>query len=390
LRSVNGPQFTVIRGAQAPGGGNGNGAMRCVYLVNGVVISGFTVTNGTADDGGGLWCESQNVVVSNCVMAGNSANSYGGGASGGTLNDCMLTGNSANYGGGGADSATLKNCTLSGNSADGGGGGTAFNTLNNCVLNSNHSSQLGGGAYDSTLINCTVVGNSAAIGGGSIGSAMENCIVYYNIATNGANYFHPLGNVDYCCTTPLPADGIGNITLAPLLVDQAHGNLRLQPNSPCINAGNNAFAPVGPDLDGNSRVVSGTVDIGAYEFQRPGSVISYGWLQQYGLPTDGSADASDTDGDGLNNWQEWRCGTSPTNPLSVLRLLAPVADSTSVTVRWESVAGINYFLERSTSLIPPILFIPLATNVPGQPGTTSFADTSVGARDSILYRVGVH
>jgi len=107
------------------------------------------------------------------------------------------------------------------------------------------------------------------------------------------------------------------------------------------------------------------------------------------LPSDGSADSTDPDGDGLNNRQEWRCGTDPTNALSVLRLLAPVTAGSNVTVSWQSVAGVNYFLERATSLSAPPAFTSLVTNIPGQPGTTTFVDTNTVEAGPLFYRVGV-
>ncbi len=417
LQSVNGPQFTVILGRPARWNTNLDSAIRCVYLANGASLSGFVLTNGGAWIGGGVRCESEAAVVSNCVIVGNSARD-GGGASGGTLNYCTLRGNSASdYGGGanggalnfctldanstkggnnpyggGACNATLRNCTLTANSALS-GGGTMFSRLVNCIVTANSVEGGGGGAYEGTLNNCTLTGNSANGGGGGVyNSTLNNCIVYFNTAANGANYYLAewvSASSEYCCTTPLPTNGVGNITNAPLFVDYAGGNLRLQSNSPCINAGLNANAPGPTDLDGKPRIVSGTVDIGAYEFQGPGSVISYAWLQQYGLPTDGSTDFTDPDADGHNTWQEWRCLTDPTNALSVLRLLSASPGGTNVTVSWQSVLGVSYFLERSTNLSATPRFTPLATNLPGQPGTTSFTDTNAARLAPLFYRVGV-
>jgi hypothetical protein len=97
---------------------------------------------------------------------------------------------------------------------------------------------------------------------------------------------------------------------------------------------------------------------------------------------------SDSDRDGLSNWQEWRCQTDPTNALSVLRMVSASRAGVNVTVRWQSVAGVSYFLERSTNLAASPRFTLLATNLLGGSGTTSYTDTNAAAASRFFYRVG--
>ena len=70
-----------------------------------------------------------------------------------------------------------------------------------------------------------------------------------------------------------------------------------------------------------------------------------------------------------------------------LRLLSPSINSTNATVTWQSVAGVNYFLERSANPAAP--FTLLATNILGQAGTTSQADTNAAGKGPFFYRVGI-
>jgi hypothetical protein len=420
VQSINGPAVTIIQGYQIPGSTNGDAAIRCAYLTNGAALAGFTLTNGatqTSFPGGGVTCESYTgSIVTNCVLINNSAFASGGGASGGTLNNCTIIGNHAasNSGGvagavlnnciicsnsaslgGGANSCQLYNCTIMGNQADQ-GGGTYNSTLVNCMITGNSANASGfgggGGAYQSMLFNCTVTGNRAygSQGGGTYNSTLYNSIVYYNTSfTSYPNYAG--GLLNNCCATPLPASGGGNVANDPLFVNQTGGDFHLQTNSPCINSGNNGYASGTDDLDGNPRIVGGTVDIGAYEFQAPVSRISYAWLQQYKLPINTNTDSSDADGDGMNNWQEWIAGTDPTNPSSVLEMLAPASTNnpSGLVVSWQSVNTRTYYLQRSTNLTAEPAFSSIQSNIVGQAGTTSYMDTNASGSGPCFYRVGV-
>ena len=277
--SVSGPGFTII---------DGGGTNRCASLTTGASLTGFTLRNGSAYwAGGGVFCWSTNAFLTNCVITGNSAKSHavlskgtwvyiegtGGGVYGGTLYNCIVSLNFAQGiwepngslwafhpgQGGGVSGGMLFNCLVCRNRANA-GGGTADCNLYNCTLSGN-------ACDDSSKVDGTRQYHYAGNRGGAAGGTLYNCIAYFNYATNGANCGTDCV-LNYCCTTPLPANGVGNITNAPLFVDtNGWSNLHLRTNSPGINAGNNDYVTTATDLDGNPRIAGGTVDMGAYEFQ---------------------------------------------------------------------------------------------------------------------------
>ncbi|MDD4734717.1 MAG: choice-of-anchor Q domain-containing protein [Kiritimatiellae bacterium] len=249
VQSVNGAEVTVI---------DGGGSIRCVYLGAGT-MSGFTLTNGDVS-----------------ITSGNFENTSGGGAfllNGAVMHSCTLSGSSAMHGGGAYVIGTLSNCVLSGNSATYDGGGVdGYATVDNCLFVGNSAGDEGGGAYVlNKLNNCTLVGNSAVQGSGGayldMGARICNSVAWGNTSSIGNR---DIGGILYYCYNTCASDGVtagqdGCITNNPLFVST--NDFRLQAGSPCINAGNNAYAPSGTDLAGNTRIIFGTVDMGAYEVQ---------------------------------------------------------------------------------------------------------------------------
>ena len=343
LRSVNGAQVTTIDAGRQS---------RCAYLTDGTRLAGFWLRHGAADVfGGGVFCASSDVYLTNCVITDNSV--Y-------TNSDGLVMGS-----GGGVYGGTLYNCLVASNSAAVSGGGAIASTLYNCTVNDNHAGRYGGGVYS---------------------SALTNCIVYFNTAIQPYDN-HGLASLDHCCTTPMPTNGVGNLTNAPQFVNYSGGDLRQNGVSPCIDAGDNSAVATSIDLAGYPRIRRGTVDMGAYEFQGTNAFGFYSWVQHHGIVIDGLTDYDDPDGDGLNNWQEWVCYTCPTNPLMNLRLVSAVPVGANVAVRWKSTAGVKYFLERSTN--PASRFALLATNLVGQLSEFVYTDTNAAGHGPFYYRVGV-
>ncbi len=301
LESVNGPLATTIEGADYS-------QIRCVFLGGKSILNGFALTKGAPSGldvngnpiplrGGGVFCMPAGIIT-NCFLTNNRGV---GAASGGTLYNCYLSFNN----GSGAANCALYSCVLATNTSQGVGGGVRDCTAYNCTFTGNSAQTSGGGAQSSTLYNCILSGNSATNIGAAASSTLFNCTVCDNssgvsgTAYNSIVYFNSNGNyeastlLNYCCTIPLPTNGVGNFTEPPLFVDMAGGDFRLGEQSPCIDAGTNllnlpivpdgrdpdtlqplfrAYSYAPTDIVGNTRFIDGNGDgivawdIGAYEF----------------------------------------------------------------------------------------------------------------------------
>jgi hypothetical protein len=232
VASINGADTTVIEGQFDPVSTNGPLAIRCVWMVDGSLLQGFTLRNGatlnsgfldTMQNGGGLWA-STNAILFNCILSNNTANYCGGASYQGTIKNSKFLNNRAAMGGA-AYQSIINNSLVQGNTAPHGAG------VNNCILS-----------------NCTVTVNTSAFPGAAVESSfVANSIVYYNFNNSfSVQNWAPGPNLIFyfSCTTPLPSGG-SNITADPQLL----GATYLPTTSPCFRAGSSLYAS-GTDIDG--------------------------------------------------------------------------------------------------------------------------------------------
>jgi hypothetical protein len=271
--------------------GNQNGSV--VIFKNGegpaAVLSGLTIANGYAhdtswpyNDGGGICVVDAAPQLTHLHVICNSAINEGGGVYLGQnqsneevarLSSCVISDNTAGSSGGGirfsSDNrrvAVVESSVITGNQANRGAGVHIYHSgiLENCLIANNAAATSAGGVYidwgsrGAFITNSTIVDNSAPFWGGLDyvinGATVRNSIIFNNENGNwnGGSYTHS-------CTSPLPS-GIGNFDADPLFVDAGSGDYHLEPDSPCIDAGDNSAPIPIYDFEGHPRVMDGNRD----------------------------------------------------------------------------------------------------------------------------------
>ncbi len=314
VRSVNGADYTVVEQAAGyPVVSPYDSEDRLVLLKHAeAVFDGFSITKAT---GGPVYIDTagtlQNCIVSNNYSINNSIN--GGGVylkNGGLVKNCQIINNTAKSSGGAVKrgggiymdgGGLIDTCIITNNTSDSGSGATGGGvfmtgtacTLRNSLIADNFAQANGAGVYNTsgTIESCTIVDNEtpSVTGVGGLYNdkgKVINTIIAYNNNANGLSNHQNAGTTwaySYTCTDPaVPGDG--NTDRAPQFVDFDAKDYRLLAG-PCVDTGTNQLWMADAlDLDGNPRIISGTVDMGALELV-PGPLR----IGFEGIPTEGFA-----------------------------------------------------------------------------------------------------
>ena len=276
----------AVRSYYNPGGG--------IYFNGGTIEDCKVFGNSTSsgNGGGGVKLDGS-ATMTRCEAYGNTSVGSGGGvraAGSATVEDCTIHDNNANYGGGinASDGSvysrcrvyhnnpggvwlaggTMRGCLIYGNAAEGVYINTG-GTLRNCQIYSNVSEGIILRNPGTTVENCTITGNSngvSVVSGVFATNIFRNLILYGN---GGMQYVCDSNAVfacDFSCVSPVPSNGVGNISGDPMFADATQSDFRLRAASPCIDAGTNLdWMAAATDQEGQPRIFNGRVDMGADE-----------------------------------------------------------------------------------------------------------------------------
>lgn len=257
-----------------------------------VEISGLTIQNGSAANGGGLVNFSMDgtTVLTNVALSGNAATTGGiGGAIANFLGTLALTNvtvndNSADFGGGvfnnTGNTMTLTNVTLSNNSVRVAGGGiynVGTMTLTNVTISGNSATWDGAGGgifnFGTLTLQSTIVANSTGSDCPVLFAGGAPTSLGYNLDSDGSCALDP-GLGDLPATDPLLAplaDNGGPTRTHALCTAVGEPDASCTGPSPAIDTGSPDCPPPDTDQRGVSRAQDGNgdgvaaCDIGAYE-----------------------------------------------------------------------------------------------------------------------------
>ena len=357
-KDPNNPEATVIDGSKGTGPvivcGSG------CYSFN-VSIRGFTITGGNGENYyyGGIQgykyiCGGAqpkfSISISDCIVVNNigpGIHNFNRGAVG-SISNCVVTNNRTTHVGGGICrvNVPITNCIIAYNVAEpwgggGGGLGECDGEISNCLIVGNKATGNGSGFYNcgGTISNCTIVGNYAGSGGVLSFSkgTVSNCIIWANRPISPST-------VLFSCVQG-GGDGTGCISSDPCFVVPGcwdtngtpedisddfwvDGDYHLRSESACINAGNYAYCMSVPstDYEGGIRLVGGQIDMGCYEADSVADTDG-DWLADSCEP--GYADDPDRDDDGILDGLELLQGTDP-NAYDSLRQWNIPADANTI------------------------------------------------------------